>query len=298
MNKETLISKWLNNDLNDQEFEAFKRLEDYDDLVKLNDSMQAFKADDYDTSRELESVLKTIKTSKKQSIHWVKPFMRAAAILTICFSLYYYTTTIDTTITTEFAQKTTIELPDASSVSLNAKSLLAFNKNSWKNEREVTLEGEAFFKVAKGSSFHVLTKSGIVTVYGTQFNVKQRDNYFEVICYEGIVGVSYNSQEIKLKPGDSFLIIDGKQIAKEKEKRTTPSWLNNESMFKSLPYKEVIAEFERQYQVDITLVNIDTNQLFTGSFAHNNLEVALKAITLPLHVTYSKTNRTIILKRE
>ena len=298
MNKETLISKWLNNDLNDQELEAFKRLEDYDDLVKLNDSMQAFKADDYDTSRELESVLKTIKTSKKQSIHWVKPFMRAAAILTICFSLYYYTTTIDTTITTEFAQKTTIELPDASSVSLNAKSLLAFNKNSWKNEREVTLEGEAFFKVAKGSSFHVLTKSGIVTVYGTQFNVKQRDNYFEVICYEGLVGVSYNSQEIKLKPGDSFLIIDGKQIAKEKEKRTTPSWLNNESTFKSLPYKEVIAEFERQYQVDITLVNIDTNQLFTGSFAHNNLEVALKAITLPLHVTYSKTNRTIILKRE
>jgi len=298
MNKETLISKWLNNDLNDQELEAFKRLEDYDDLVKLNDSMQAFKADDYDTSRELESVLKTIKTSKKQSIHWVKPFMRAAAILTICFSLYYYTTTIDTTITTEFAQKTTIELPDASSVSLNAKSHLAFNKNSWKNEREVTLEGEAFFKVAKGSSFHVLTKSGIVTVYGTQFNVKQRDNYFEVICYEGLVGVSYNSQEIKLKPGDSFLIIDGKQIAKEKEKRTTPSWLNNESTFKSLPYKEVIAEFERQYQVDITLVNIDTNQLFTGSFAHNNLEVALKAITLPLHVTYSKTNRTIILKRE
>ena len=270
----------------------------YDDLVKLNDSMQAFKADDYDTSRELESVLKTIKTSKKQSIHWVKPFMRAAAILTICFSLYYYTTTIDTTITTEFAQKTTIELPDASSVSLNAKSLLAFNKNSWKNEREVTLEGEAFFKVAKGSSFHVLTKSGIVTVHGTQFNVKQRDNYFEVICYEGLVGVTYNSQEIKLKPGDSFLIIDGKQIAKEKEKRTTPSWLNNESTFKSLPYKEVIAEFERQYQVDITLVNIDTNQLFTGSFAHNNLEVALKAITLPLHVTYSKTNRTIILKRE
>ena len=298
MNREELISKWLNNDLNDRELEAFKMLEDYDDLVKLNDGMQAFKAEDYDTSNELESVLKTIKATKKQSTYWAKPLLRVAAILAICFSLYYYTTTIDTTITTEFAQKTTIELPDASSVSLNAKSLLAFNKNSWKNEREVTLEGEAFFKVAKGSSFHVLTKSGTVKVYGTQFNVKQRDNYFEVICYEGLVGVTYNSQEIKLKPGDSFLIIDGKKIAKEKEKRATPSWLNNESTFKSLPYKEVIAEFERQYQVDITLLNIDTNQLFTGSFAHNNLEVALKAITLPLHVTYSKTNHTIILKRE
>ena len=67
MNKETLISKWLNNDLNDQELEAFKMLEDYDDLVKLNDSMQAFKADDYDTSSELESVLKTIKAQLKSN---------------------------------------------------------------------------------------------------------------------------------------------------------------------------------------------------------------------------------------
>ena len=298
MNKETLISKWLNNDLNDQELEAFKTLEDYADLVKLSDSMQAFKASDYDASKELDSVLSTIRSSKKQPTHWVKPLMRVAAILAICFSLYYYTTTIDTTITTEFAQKTTIELPDASSVSLNAKSLLAFNKNSWKNEREVTLEGEAFFKVAKGSSFHVITKTGTVRVYGTQFNVKQRDNYFEVICYEGLVGVTFNSQETKLKPGDSFLIIDGKQIAKEKENNATPSWLNNESTFKSLPYKEVLAEFERQYNVAFTLLNINTNQLFTGSFAHNNIEVALKAITLPLHVTYSKTNHTILLKRE
>lgn len=298
MEKEFLISKWLNNDLNDQELEAFKMLDDYDDLVKLSNSMQAFKADDYDTSSELESVLKTIKTTKKQSTSWLKPFMRIAAILAICFSLYYYTTTIGTNVTTDYAQKTTVELPDASNVSLNAKSILVFNKNSWKNKREVKLEGEAFFKVAKGSSFLVKTKTGTVKVYGTQFNVKQRDNYFEVICYEGLVGVTYNSQETKLKPGNSFLIIDGKQIAKEKENSAKPSWLNNESSFNSIPYKEVIAEFERQYNVDFKLQNIDSNQLFTGSFAHNNIDVAIKAITLPLRVTYSKTNRTIILKYE
>lgn len=299
MERETLISKWLDNDLNDQELQAFKNLEDYHDLVKLNTGLQAFKADDYDTSKELENVLSKIKSTKTQiTTHWVKPFMRVAAILAISFSLYYYTTTLDTTITTAVAQKTTIELPDASSVSLNAKSLLAFNKKDWKKERDVELEGEAFFKVAKGSSFNVITKSGTVTVYGTQFNVKQRDNYFEVICYEGLVGVTHNSQEIKLKPGDSFLIIDRKTIVKEKENRSTPSWLNNESTFKSLPYKTVIAEFERQYNLDITLLGIDSTQLFTGSFAHDNLEIALKSITLPLHLTYSKTNDTVILKGE
>ena len=298
MNRETLISKWLDNDLNDQELKAFKNLEDYDDLIKLNNNLQAFKADDYDTSKQLENVLSAIKSKKQQPLHWFKPLMRVAAILAVCFSLYYFTTTLDTTITTEYAQKTTIELPDASRVSLNAKSHLAFNKKDWKHDREVELHGEAFFKVAKGSSFKVNTTSGTVTVYGTQFNVKQRDHYFEVICYEGLVGVTYNSQETKLKPGNSFLIIDGKTIVKEKENRTMPSWLNNASTFRSLPYKTVIDEFERQYHVDITLIGIDSEQLFTGSFAHDNMELALKSITLPLHATYSKSNNTITLKGE
>ncbi|PQV46617.1 FecR family protein [Jejuia pallidilutea] len=298
MNREALILKWLNNDLNDQEFEAFKALEDYDDLVKLHTNLQHFKADNYDTSTELENVLSTIKSTGAPKNNWLKPLLRVAAVLAICFSVYYYTTTLNTTVTTQLAQKTTVELPDASTVSLNAKSLLAYNKNDWKKERDVNLQGEAFFKVAKGSSFNVKTTSGTVTVYGTQFNVKQRDNYFEVICYEGLVGVTYNANETKLTPGDSFLVIDGKIIAKEKEHRSTPSWLNNESDFKSVPFKQVVAEFERQYNVEVTLMNVDATQLFTGSFTHDNLDVALKSIALPLQVTYSKQNNTIILKRE
>jgi len=297
MEREYLISKWLDHDLNDQELEAFKKLEDYDDLVKLSNSTKAFKADDFDTSKELDRVLKTIQTTKKQN-NWVKPFLKVAAILAICFSLYYYTTTIDTTFSTALAEKTTIELPDASKVSLNAKTFLAFNEKSWKNERNVELDGEAFFKVAKGSKFNVITKAGTVTVFGTEFNIKQRDNYFEVICYEGIVGVTYNSQLTKLKAGDSFLIIDGKKIAKEKENSPMPSWINNESQFKSLPYREVLSEFERQYNVIIEAKNIDKNQLFTGGFTHNNINIALKSITLPLHLTYSKNNNTITLKRD
>ena len=298
MKREELISKWLDNDLNDQELKAFKNLDDYDDLMKLNKSLQSFKADKYETAKELETVLSTIKSKKQTSVKWIKPMIRIAAVLAICFGLYYYTTTLDTTISTELAQKTTIKLPDASHVSLNAKSFLAFNKTQWKHDREVELQGEAFFKVAKGSSFKVKTTSGTVTVYGTQFNVKQRDNYFEVICYEGLVGVSYNSQETRLKPGDSFLILDGKLIAKEKENRSMPSWLNNASTFRSLPYKTVIAEFERQYDVEVTLVGVDSTQLFTGSFTHDDIELALKSISLPIHVTYSKTNRTITLKGE
>lgn len=298
MNREELILKWLDNNLTEQELEAFKNLEDYDELVTLNSGLQAFKAGDYNTEQELEKVMQVVKTRKKTPANLLKPLLRIAAVLAICFGVYYYTTTLNTTVATEFAQKTTIELPDASHVSLNAKSVLVYNKSDWKDHREVELEGEAFFKVAKGSSFKVNTSAGYVTVYGTQFNVKQRDHYFEVICYEGLVGVTYNSHETKLKPGDSFLIIDGKTIAKEKENRSEPSWLNNASSFTSVPYKMVVEEFERQYNVDITLLGIDSSQLFTGSFTHDNMDVALKSITLPLHVTYSKTDHSITLKRE
>ncbi|XCF06070.1 FecR family protein [Tamlana crocina] len=298
MNREELILKWLDNNLTEQELKAFKNLEDYDELVALNSSLQAFKADDYNTEQELEKVMQVVKARKKSSANLLKPLLRIAAVLAICFGVYYYTTTLNTTVATEFAQKTTIELPDASQVSLNAKSVLVYNKRDWQDHREVELQGEAFFKVAKGSSFKVNTSAGHVTVYGTQFNVKQRDNYFEVICYEGLVGVTYNSHETKLKPGDSFLIIDGKTIAKEKENRSEPSWLNNASSFTSVPYKMVVEEFERQYNVDITLLGIDSSQLFTGSFTHDNMDVALKSITLPLHVTYSKTDHSITLKRE
>ncbi|MGM5469764.1 FecR family protein [Flavobacteriaceae bacterium LMO-SS05] len=298
MERDDLIQKWLNHELNAEELKAFKNLEDYDALVNMNNHLKAFKAPEYDTSGELNTVLKTIKTPKVASQNWVRAALRIAAVVVIAFSVYY-SLTLDTTVSTLAAHKeSNIELPDASIVSLNALSSVTFNRHKWSKKRIVELKGEAFFKVAKGSKFEVKTKAGTVTVFGTQFNIKQRDNYFEVICYEGKVGVTYQNQQTTLLAGDSFLMMDGKLIAKEKEKLATPSWLNNESQFISLPYNMVLAEFERQYNVTIDPNNVDVTQVFTGGFSHNNMDVALKAITLPLHVTYSKTKNSITLKRE
>lgn len=298
MNNEKLIQKWLNHDLNAQELEAFKQLEDYEALSKLDAHLKYFKAPEYHPSENLDQVLNTIKTQRKHSMNWLPTAMKIAAVFVICFGIYFYTSTIDTTITTVAAQKQTVELPDASVVELNAMSTLVFNKSNWNTSREVTLQGEGFFKVAKGSKFDVQTSDGVISVLGTQFNVKQRDNFFEVVCYEGKVAVTYKSKITKLLPGESFFVLDGKLLTTEKENESIPSWLQNQSRFKSLPYREVIAEFERQHDVSISLENIDDSQLFTGSFTHNDIEIALKSITLPLHLTYSKTDNIITLKRE
>jgi ferric-dicitrate binding protein FerR (iron transport regulator) len=299
MKREDLIKLWLDNELDAQKLEDFKQFEDYEDLIKLSNSVMQFKAPEYDASQELHSALSHIKSTKKQSQHWLKPVMKIAAILALSFSVYYYTTTLDTKVATLAAQKTSISLPDASQVSINAASTLTYNKKDWKHNRDVTLNGEAYFNVAKGSTFNVSTTAGTVTVLGTQFNVKQRDNYFEVVCYEGSVSVKHKSNIVTLKPGNSFLIIDGNTIAKEKETSLNPAWINNESYFKSLPFARVISEFERQYNVTINPHNIDLKQLFTGSFSHDNKELALKSITLPLNLSYSlQNNSTIVITRE
>jgi len=299
MKREELIKKWLDNELDPMELKAFKALEDHDELVKLSDGVRRFTAPEYNTETELKSVLEKIGHSSKSNYSWLKPLIGIAAILTIFFGIRYYNSTLDTEINTLASEKTTIELPDASDATLNALTSLKFNNNRWTNEREVKLEGEAFFKVAKGSKFNVITKDGIVSVLGTQFNVKQRDNLFEVVCYEGLVGVAHGDNYIELNPGDSYAILDGKLIVKEKETRTTPSWLDNISHFKSMPFKVVIAEFERQYNVTVTSGSLDTTLLFTGNFKHDDMDLALKSITLPLNLKYSlKNNSTIVLSSE
>ncbi|WP_430412069.1 FecR family protein [Kordia sp.] len=299
MTREELIQKWLNHSLTPQELEAFKQLDDYAELTKMNTALQYFKAPDVDVDAAYTIVQKPTQENISKPASWFKPLLRIAAILVIGFGAYLYSTIPNATLVeTHVADKTSVELPDTSAVTLNAVSSLSFDEDSWKENREVSLKGEAYFKVAKGETFSVITDDGIVTVLGTQFNVKQRKNLFEVFCYEGSVKVNYNATEVVLKPGQRFLILDGKQIRNEKEMLKEPSWIRNESSFKSLPLREVIQEFERQYNVTIDANAIDTSEVYTGSFTHTNIDMALQSITLPLQLKYQKKQNSIILKRD
>ena len=105
------------------------------------------------------------------------------------------------------------------------------------------------------------------------------------------------NNKTKIKPGESFLVLND-LVINNQTVYSQPQWLTNTSAFKSLPLKEVIAELERQYNIKVETKNINTDLLFTGRFTHNNLDTALKSITQPLQLTYTKTNQTIILERE
>lgn len=304
MQQQELIEKWLNGSLSEQERAAFERTDEYRHLQKITEGLQAFKAPEFDVQYEFTRVLQAKHqqpAGKVIAMHWIKPLLRIAAVFIIMAGVYFiFLSDRITSVSTLASQQEEVILPDESEVILNAESTIAYNKSSWKEQREVELEGEAFFKVAKGSRFDVKTSAGTITVLGTQFNVKNRTNFFEVVCYEGLVQVTVGGNSTKLSPGSLVRMAKGKWITMSVVTASAPGWMLKESSFESVPYSEVLDEFERQYNLVITTKGVDERQLFTGRFVHTDMELALKAITIPLNLTYalSEDQKTVVLSGE
>ncbi len=303
MKKKDLITKWLDHEkLTQEELEAFKNLDAYNSFVKISEVAKKFKSPEFNTEENLQDLKVSLahehrntRTTKKFSLNFL---IRIAAIFILgiatYFTLFYSTDTHTSTIA---GQKKSVELPDQSLVQLNALSSIRYDKKNWEDNRNIKLEGEAYFKVAKGKKFDVHTESGIISVLGTEFNVKQRENYFEVACFEGLVRVTHNENSIKLSAGTVFRI-QKNEIFDTTTSLAKPDWMNNLSSFSSTPFWHVLQEFERQYNVIIIAKNIDRDKLFTGNFVHSDIKTALQSITIPMRLKYEIDNNNITLYKE
>jgi transmembrane sensor len=297
MKNEKEILKWLNNALSSKEIEDLKQSEDLEILEKIAHYASQLETPEVDPHAALAAFKARNSASRKTKVRTLnlKTFYSAAAVLVVLLSAaYFFFFNNNTTFETQIAQTKTVTLPDHSEVLLNAASKLTFNEKKWSDKRTLTLEGEAFFKVKKGKTFSVNTTAGIVKVLGTQFNVKQRKNYFEVNCYQGLVSVTYNNKTVKLPPGKTFRVINGSIENVEDFNAKNPSWIQQESSFNRIPLEQVIAELERQYDLKIKTEGVDTSKLFTGSFTNSNKEIALQAVTIPLKLSYRIQGKIII----
>jgi len=297
MKKEKEILKWLNGDLSKKEMKDLKQSEDLQTLEKIAHYASQLEAPKVDAQAALETLKSRNHSKNKPKVRTInfKTFYRVAAVLVLALTsgyLFFYSN--NTSYETQIAQRKIFTLPDNSEVVLNAASKISFNEKKWANNRTLTLAGEAFFKVKKGQTFSVKTTDGIVTVLGTQFNVKERKNYFEVRCYEGLVSVTHNNNTTKLPPGKTFRVINGKIENVEDFNAQNPSWIQQESSFNKIPLDQVIAELERQYDLKIKVKGVDTSKLFTGSFTHTDKEIALQAVTIPLKLSFKIEGKTII----
>ncbi len=305
MEKDQYIRKWLDGTLTDQEREVFRDSQTYHELMKMDQALKHFKAPEL-KKEVVRPKLDLPKSSngKIKFISW-QHLSKVAAALVVGIVLYYsYTFLVGEVTAPEIQAQTlngeTIELllPDSSHVVLNAASSLSYDSEDWTSDRSVHLDGEGYFKVKKGSRFTVITPVGEIAVVGTQFNVRSRAGYFEVICYEGSVEVAVDNNITSLNPNQMLQFIRGISLNTVDHSETYPSWIHLRSSFFSVPYREVLAEFERQYGANVITEGVDLNQLFTGSFIHGDRDLALQAITDPLHLNISFRDSTILLYSE
>ena len=299
MKKEDLIIKWMNGELSKAEEKALESLPDFESYKKIYDHASHFKSPKVDAEEQYKRFQQTQDKIELQTTKGTPSFyylLRLVAIFIIGFGVFFVFFDKDILeIQTPYAQKNHVNLPDRSEVELNADSFLSFDKDKWDESRKVELKGEAYFKVAKGKTFEVETELGKVRVLGTQFNVKQRQGIFEVVCYEGLVSVSTEKFSLKLPAGNRILISNG-VLSKGSTDQLAPSWIKGKSSFESIPYFEVIKEFERQFDTKVELSQIDTSMTFTGSFDHSDKDLALKSITQPFSFKYSKSETGIVIQ--
>jgi len=291
MEKDQLLHKWLNNEASAEEVEQLKADPVYASYLKIAEASSGFGIPEMNEEANFDVIsekIMPIRQSEKSNIFSI--VWKVAAVFALLLIGYYYTTTLDTSITTEIAQTESFTLPDNSEVILNAGSTITYNKKDWTKKRELSLDGEAFFKVTKGNKFSVNTSEGVVAVLGTQFNVSARDGIFTVACYEGLVSVAFNDTILKLPAGEKVQVENGRLVSSGAANPSSPAWIQKESSFENAPLQMVVNELERQYHVKVSIKNVEAEKRYTGAFTHKNLELALKSICEPLQLNYEINN--------
>ncbi len=288
------LAKWLNNDLSSEELEELKSLPEYDDYKKIIEGLTYFEAPSFDVQPSLATMLGKIYQPKTAKVINLKPVVytiAAAASIVLIIGVFFNTVTY----TTSPGEQLVVQLPDHSSVELNAVSTLKHRRFFWSQNREIILDGEAYFKVQSGTNFTVVTKSGKIEVLGTQFNVKSRPNEFSVGCYEGKVSVSVEGNKEEILERGEGVLLKNNNLLRESVKGSSPLWKSRESIFNNTPLKDVLDEFERQYDITFKRDRIDESMFYTGGFNYNDLNLALESVLVPMGINYIVNGRVVSL---
>jgi len=195
-------------------------------------------------------------------------------------------------ISTERGEIVSHILPDGSLIQLSAESALKYKKSSWKSERNVKIKGEAYFDVEKGRiPFIVNSENLIVTVLGTQFNVKHRNNMIEVAVNEGKVQVSDVVQErhVTLLAGQMSRFADGEPPRQPQKLPFVnyPGWTENKLMFYQDNLVNVCREIERRFNVQVQLSNQELADIIvTGVLKTDSIDSVLSTLSILIQQQY------------
>ena len=195
-------------------------------------------------------------------------------------------------------QMSEMTLYDGTKVWLNSGTTLRYSSNFGKEERKISLEGEAFFEVTKNNiPFKVKLKNTEVEVLGTTFNVVSYndENFSEVTLVEGKVNVNNlsGSKVAELKPSEQIYIdhISNKANITKVETTFYTSWTDGKIVFDDEKLSEITRRLERWYNVDIQFKEASVGELrFSGTILKNkpfNQIVNAFELLLPVQINYT-----------
>ena len=236
---------------------------------------------------------------KSRNIKWA-----AAAIifLTSMIVWQYSRTSGKLSIQTAYGETRQDVLPDGSQVMLNANTTL--NYKNWKQgtDREVWVNGEAFFhvkKTAQKTRFIVHTGHFDVVVTGTQFNVISRNNKNNVLLTEGSVTITNDGQDVYMKPGDYVELNSTGIQKKEINNALVLAWTEHKFSFENTPMKEVASLVTEFYGIKVTLADeAVSSSTISGIMPNDSLEVFLQSLEALSKYDVVKSDKEILIRKK
>ena len=234
-----------------------------------------------------------------------------AALVVVAGGILYKQTprnTVLVTLTTGNGEIRNIVLPDGSSVTLNANAVLQYDSITWNtNQREVWINGEAFFNVAPDAAGKFIVHAGNalkIQVLGTRFNVMARTSDIRVVLNSGKVKVDLSKgnthQTVVLDPGEmaDYTVATGmiQRISADTSQLT--SWRNNQFIFRGSNLKDISEQIEEQFGVKVMFASPElANLQFTGTTPANDLGVMLTILEKTLDIKIDRLDDRITIRQ-
>jgi ferric-dicitrate binding protein FerR (iron transport regulator) len=262
--------------------------------INENDAWQRFRQRVQPTEKK-----PAIVRSVGYKFQWTKI---AALLAVVTIVTWLMTVPGNKTITVESHQAVLAStLPDGSVVTLNKNAVLSYAGKFKGEERNVNLQGEAFFAVTpdKKKPFVIHVNDVTVKVVGTSFNIKSSNGHTEVIVETGIVQVTRNGRTIELRPKEKT-IVTAQDTVLQKEvvaDKLYDYYRSKEFVCNNTPLWKLVATLNEAYNVNITIERPALRNLpITTTFSNKPLDSVLAVIGQTLDATIVHENNQIILK--
>jgi len=177
------------------------------------------------------------------------------------------------TVTTPAGGQYQLVLADGTTVWLDALSSIRYPAVFEGNERDVELQGEAYFEVAKNKAmpFHVISNGQTVEVLGTHFNINAYADEPEITTtlLEGKVKIWNNNRSAVLAPGQQSVVKNQVIIVSNTDTRGAVAWKNGYFRFTNTEIAPLMRQISRWYNVNIVYTSAPNERKFTGGISRD-----------------------------